>query len=644
MGKNYSEELSAIPSSIAWAMSQDERPLARALAAVSDENLLAIGSGGSFSVAAYAALMHEIEFGRMARPATPLEAITFQGSTLRVAHLYLSAEGRNKDILAAAQSTVSRDADAVALTMTRENPLVSFCDQYGSVQAVPFEMPWKKDGYLATNSLVAMMVLIARAYRGGGLEEVVAKIDSAWFSERRSWYAQSDCVTRLAAGAELIALFGKTGRIGAIDLESKFAEAALGVCQVTDYRQFAHGRHLQLSVRPSQVILAFGSTADQDLADASLRLVPESVSQLRIALPEDPAVGEIVAVLEAMLLVEAVAQRRNIDVGQPQVLQFGRDMYAMDIGGMYPREQPATSIALSRKVPPSGPSAASKSSWANAAQEFCLSLKAARFKAVIFDFDGTCCNTAVRFAGMDARLIEDVNRLLHAGLLVAFASGRGDSLHIDLRAKIEKSLWPQVLVGYYSGSIIARLDEDFTSTTNDSRFILLREWLAEHGLIKTVGAVSIRGGQLGIRATSSASRIKVAAAVRFWIEDNKLPGWRVFCSGHSVDVLNEHIGKCRVVDAVCERTGSTGENDVLKIGDSGQIEGNDFELLADGIGLSVATVSPLMSSCWNLLPEGVSGVTGMKYYLGSLVAAKGAAVFSEGFLAHANSLCLSKAN
>jgi fructoselysine-6-P-deglycase FrlB-like protein len=632
MGKQYSEEISAIPSSIAWALSQDTKPLARVIGAAADENLLAIGSGGSYSVAAYAAFLHELRFGRMARAATPLEAITFHGSPRSMFRLYLSAEGRNKDILAAARAGVNDETGAIALTMTTQNPLIEFCNEYGCVQSIPFDMPWKKDGYLATNSLIAMMVVIARAYRPVDAAGALSQLDAAWFERRRAWYAQSDCVAHLANGAELIALFGQAGRIGAIDLESKFAEAALGVCQVTDYRQFAHGRHLQLSVRPSQVLIAFGAAADQVLVDASLNLVPEPALCVRISLPEDPVVGEIIAVIESMLLVEAVAQCRGIDVGQPDVRQLGRDMYAMDVGSMYVRNAALPQMVISRKIQSPSPKDDHHSAWRSAALDFCGKLRDARVKAVICDFDGTCCDTALRYDGMDSRLLEHVNRLLHSGVAVAFASGRGDSLQIDLRSKIEKGFWPKVLVGYYSGAIIAELSENFCAPNEDDRLIVLRDWLVEHGLIDSVDGAKIRGGQLGIGAPSREARLRVAAAARYWLDSNMCLGWRVYCSGHSVDVLTEHVGKCRVVDEVRRRSGSTDESELLRIGDSGQFEGNDFELLACGLGLSVAAVSPLKSSCWNFLPAGMRGVAGMKYYLEGLVAAGGVARFDDAFV------------
>jgi len=70
----------------------------------------------------------------------------------------------------------------------------------------------------------------------------------------------------------------------------------------------------------------------------------------------------------------------------------------------------------------------------------------------------------------------------------------------------------------------------------------------------------------------------------------------------------------------------------LRIGDSGDFDGNDFELLNDGLSLSVGSVSPLPGTCWNLLPKDYHGHIGTLHYLSSLEAAGGWAWFSKQFI------------
>jgi fructoselysine-6-P-deglycase FrlB-like protein/hydroxymethylpyrimidine pyrophosphatase-like HAD family hydrolase len=633
MGKRYSDEVAEIPAAVEWAMCQPIDVLARGISAIGDLSLFAVGSGGSYTAAAFAAALHEGHFGRLSRAVTPLEALSLPNSMSGCAVLFLSAEGRNKDILAAAEVMAPMCSEGIALTLTASNPLSTYCNLNGHIHASTFEMTWGKDGYLATNSLIATMVLVARAYSRASIDTAALhELNVEWLQERRRWYENHAAVHHLSGCLRPIVLYGTTGRIAALDLESKFSESGFGNCQIADYRQFAHGRHLQLTGIDLPTIIALGSQRDQKLIDATLALMPSEVKVVRISLPEDPIVSEIVGVIEAIVLIEALAVHRRIDVGQPLVEQFGRDMYGMDVRQLFVVSPQPRSAALVRKIPPFGPSLNSLKKWNAAGTDFQHRLGLARIKGIVLDFDGTCCETAKRFAGMDDRIVKDVSRLATAGVKIAFATGRGKSLRTDLLSKLSLDVRQNIVVGYYSGSIIGSIDDELLQPEADPRLFELVAWLTAHDILCGPAAVDIRGGQLGISASQKTGRDKIVCAVRYWIDENRRYDWRVFCSGHSVDVLTEDVGKLKVVDFLSSIAFANSSNELLRIGDSGQLGGNDFELLGSGLSLSVANVSPQMTGCWNLLPWELKGVSGTSHYLGGLEVREGIARFSEAFL------------
>jgi hypothetical protein len=379
------------------------------------------------------------------------------------------------------------------------------------------------------------------------------------------------------------------------------------------------------------VIIAFGCEGDRALMDSSLKLFPPNVHVLRIELPAGYAMGELVGVLYAMLIVEAVSRGRHQDVGQPNVPEFGRALYGTDVRStmvMAPKSVPAI---LVHKVPQLD--AAQMEPWISAATSFLAQIEHARFKGIVCDFDGTCCYTPRRWDGLDDRLVPEMNRLLASGIELAFATGRGDSIQTALRSKLPAQYWSRVLVGYFSGSSIHGLDAQFTEPAPDARFAALRLWLAEHCLTpKSPTDLKVCGGQMSVRLTGEVSKEAAVSAISYWIAENGLQGWRVFCSGHSVDVLAQSVGKKRVVAHLSKALGVDPETEILRIGDSGHFGGNDFELLSEGLGLSVATASPLKVSCWNLLPATLHGAAGMQHYLSSLHVDNGRAQFSEEFV------------
>ena len=112
--------------------------------------------------ASFAALLHEAVTGRLARTATPLEAVSSAPSRDTGA-LLLSARGTNIDIRRTAEMLPMVGYDAVsAVTTRRGSPLGRILNEYGAT-AHEFAVPGGRDGFLATNSLIATLVLLYRA-------------------------------------------------------------------------------------------------------------------------------------------------------------------------------------------------------------------------------------------------------------------------------------------------------------------------------------------------------------------------------------------------------------------------------------------------------------------------------------------------
>jgi len=131
MGKPFTKEINDLPRSISWALTQDIEMLRRVLQGSSARQLSIIGSGGSFTAAAFLAHLRGAS-GSMAHAMTPLEYIARHNQQQpNKAVAFLSAEGKNKDILAAAQTTLNLVCPCFSLTLTTSNPLLGLCETTG---------------------------------------------------------------------------------------------------------------------------------------------------------------------------------------------------------------------------------------------------------------------------------------------------------------------------------------------------------------------------------------------------------------------------------------------------------------------------------------------------------------------------------
>lgn len=619
MGKNFSDEIAYIPNAIAWALDEDVSFLSRSLSSLSGRNLIGIGSGGSSTVAAFIASLHESCFGLLSRSATPGEFLAHLRPIQNACGVLISAEGKNLDILAAADRVATFEMPGLAIILRPDTPLAARCRETGATTVSSFQMPWGKDGYLATNSLIATMILVARAYGAKGIDEI-RKIDQIWLADRRVYLINQGLPEHMAFRKSLTVLYGTVGRIGAIDIESKLAESALGGCELTDYRQFAHGRHLQLAeVRSAPCFLAFYSANDKALCDSTLELFPREVPTIKVELPNDPILASLVSVIDSILITDILGQSQQRDPGQPVVSNFGRNIHALNVTELLPLAD-FEAISLRRKLRFNINQACQTAAWTTAALEFCERLRNASIRALACDFDGTFCDTDLRYEGLDERLISSIEDLARNGAIVGFASGRGDSLYDDLRKKLSSDTWSKIVIGYYSGSIIASLDsEKFEEPAGDPRFDDLEQWLKDVGILANLATTpKKRGGQMSLRMQNFGAKHRAVAGIRHWIRRGDHSGWRVFCSGHSIDVITENVGKEKVVRAIAHYANANPISEILRIGDSGDLDGNDFELLDSGLGLSVDSVSPFPGTCWNLLPRGYKGVAGTLLYMDSL--------------------------
>jgi len=79
LGKPFETEISALPKTYAWAMLQPIDGLCRAVERLRAHPMLAVGSGGSFSVCHYASHLHGLLAGQPALPMTPLQAADLAG-------------------------------------------------------------------------------------------------------------------------------------------------------------------------------------------------------------------------------------------------------------------------------------------------------------------------------------------------------------------------------------------------------------------------------------------------------------------------------------------------------------------------------------------------------------------------------------
>ncbi|TIM87316.1 sucrose-6-phosphate hydrolase [Mesorhizobium sp.] len=644
MAKPYALEIARLQETLRWALATDIENLKNAVKTAGSSPLSAIGSGGSLTAAHALAALHQLFAGKPGLVQTPLEAANAKLDT-SVSQWLLSAGGSNVDINAAAISLIEREHRQIAVMCGRPgSPITEICCRHPFVDLMLFPPPAGKDGFLATNSLVGFSTLLARAYIAvfdstaswDNVISIVQPYSDSSSSQVQNW---RNAAERIWGRPATIVLYGPSTKVGAVDLESKFTEAALGIVQPADYRNFAHGRHHWLAKRGHDTaILAFITDEDRAIADRTLDLIPADIPIARLKIEGRQPAALLGSLLAALHLTGWAGLARGIDPGQPGVPDFGRKLYHLKLPGKGRQKvaeirEKSANAAIERKTGESIQRLVERgtlSHWQDALQTFVDQLQTTIFGGLVLDYDGTIVDTRHRFHPARPEIVVELEKIANSSATLAIATGRGVSVRKDLRTVLPEGLWSRVVVGYYNGAMIGALSDDGVPDGTDEICPELKE-LAE---------AFAKSDELSGSAKQTNRRYQITLEPRQFMAENRL--WdiahqlilRTGCrdaivtrSSHSVDIIASGVTKTNVVSYVQE---ICPDRQILTIGDRGRWPGNDYDLLNAAMGLSVDEVSVDPVTCWNLAEPGQRGIAVTQNYLAALEAVDGGLRFRKG--------------
>ncbi len=613
MGRPYATELSELPETYAWASQCHVTELANAIRAFGDSSLFAVGSGGSLTAAAFWAMMHELQTGRLSKYGSPLELRTSRFIKHQAVGL-VSASGSNADILDAFRvAAFGEPTGLMALTHKVGSKLKEQAEPCEWAHVAEFEPPVKKDGFLATNSILSALVLIYRAYCEAFGQECLIPGQLPGLGMAAPSIASDRPTVSL--------LYGDWGRIAAIDIESKLVEGGLRNVHLADYRNFGHGRHNWLSENNSTTTtVALVTPMSKSLSDRTLALFPPDAPVATLETIEDGPLGAVELLVKSFYLVGEISALTGLDPGRPHVPPFGRKLYRLRADSSPSRDsRPPLPVLLERKLGspvhhwPSQVVEASK----RALIEYLNVLRAAKFGGIVFDYDDTLCPRANRFGQLPQHASDMIAGLISNGISVGIATGRGRSVGNSLRSCLDSDIWNSITIGYYNGAEVLSLGDGDpeNSAPADGPLLEFHRALLNHPLVSNCCVMELRPNQITITPEPSVHPRTVHRMILEEMAAEGPLGLGAVRSRHSVDIIGPQVSKRRVVHRI--RTGirdSDPDAQVLCIGDSGGWDGNDLHLLATPYSLSVADCPSNPRWAWNLAPLGQRGSQVIGHY------------------------------
>jgi fructoselysine-6-P-deglycase FrlB-like protein len=468
----FSGKLDALPSTLELFRNYDPGAMAGAIARGARRHALAIGSGGSAISAEYFACCRDTLGLGPTTVQTPMQAVVNQHDLTESDVWLFSAGGDNPDAVAASRAALDRKARSLHLvTRTPSGSAAGMVQRAGGVvHVVP--VADRKDGYLATHSLLASTIalllacdVVSRDPHGPEhlLSQLAARLaamrDAAVRSSRLAAFSTlRHSHTVIVTGDPLL-------KPMSVLLDTSIWEASLCHVQTVDFRNLAHGRHGWLHHRASDtLILALTGTDTRATWSAIADLLPPSLRWMEIDYGTCGRLANVFATIDALGIIEAMGTALGIDPGRPGVGEFGRPIY-----------EDRSLAELANALPPHvrhKRAAMAKTDVGDPAgdplyligRERLEALAGADIGGAVFDYDGTVVTTAGRWSVPNKEIVDELVRLHHSGVRIGFATGRGGSAGEDLRKVLPPDMLPSIPIGYYNGghlrSADVNIDED----------------------------------------------------------------------------------------------------------------------------------------------------------------------------------------
>lgn len=301
-----------------------------------------LGSGGSLSAAHLAAQL-SVESGIVGVAMTPYQYIFSAWKSLPAKIVILSAAGRNVDAINAYKTAKASSWQQVgALIFTPSSKLESLMRSENETNVFTFNLLYS-DGFLATNSLLAFYIVLLRAYRKETIEirdwEFVSKIEeelrqfikTTYHISTENWDSHNAALYEARETDRFYVLYSPDTLPIAYDMESRFSEGSVGCLQISDYRNFAHGRFNWFHQRKGQTaIIALISPENEAVANGILSEIPADIPIMKLGTECEGSNGTIELLLKSMYLANSMGNRWGMDISAPNVATFGKIIHSKD--------------------------------------------------------------------------------------------------------------------------------------------------------------------------------------------------------------------------------------------------------------------------------------------------------------------------
>ena len=296
-------------------------PLRSFLFSNPSEPLIATGSGGAETAAAFAALLYGAR-GGVAVSVTPYTLNSYSDEALKTAKILLvSKGGHNNDIVFATRRALEVNPDktaAVNFSDSDRNEARKLFLKAGSDKSFVIPMKDVHDGFVSTGTSLSYFALFTRIFQPDVDLEKYKMLPEHPFTLCRN---DGSALTTedFRPVRNYIILHGGWGRPVADNLEGKLVECGLASAGVYDYRNYCHGRFIYTSnhLEDSAVILLV-SPRELDIVARTRAFLPLNTKLVVIETGHDAPEASLDLLIRTTEFYHAVCTATGVDPECPK--------------------------------------------------------------------------------------------------------------------------------------------------------------------------------------------------------------------------------------------------------------------------------------------------------------------------------------
>ena len=315
-------------------MTARKTQMGKYLSEARERPIILVGSGGSLVAASFGEQLVLRSLGLPGKAIAPFEFTNLPAMDARTGVVLLSYGGENSDILAAAERVVELGMERVIVVTGSPSSKLAKLAKKNKWAVV--ELLREVRGFVATAGMLSMVSALASILTPDG----VASELSSWFSLDSLYKTFSDAEKRAVsevrkfpegqsiASRHLIALGSGWGWPAATDLESKVVEAGVCTIEISELKNFTHGRYISAFHHSrNRDFILFGTPDDSELVDYLVSKLKRYFNIAVFDTPHEGIRGSLDLLVQELYFAHHLTKRAGKSLTSPKYPPQARGLY-----------------------------------------------------------------------------------------------------------------------------------------------------------------------------------------------------------------------------------------------------------------------------------------------------------------------------